>query len=131
VIVVDASAFVAVTTITNQRSAVLREHLGRNPHWVVPEHFTVEVAHALRGMFLRRDIDEDGMNRALQRLADAAFDIWPTKPLLPRMRQLLSNASAYDAAYIALAEELGAPLVTIDAKLVTVPGARCRFVGLE
>ena len=130
-IVVDASAFVEAATKANDQSAKIRKQLGRDPHWVVPEHFTVEVVHALRGMRLRNELDDRGLDDAIQRLAAAAFDVWPTKPLLPRIRELIHNASGYDAAYVALAEELGAPLLTIDAKLTAVQGARCRFVGAD
>jgi predicted nucleic acid-binding protein len=42
--------------------------------------------------------------------------------LLSRVWQLRANLSAYDAAYIALAEALSAPLLTRDAKLASAPG---------
>lgn len=49
---------------------------------------------------------------------DLALERSPHEPLLPRMWELRRNATAYDAAYLALAEALGAPLVTCDARLV-------------
>jgi predicted nucleic acid-binding protein len=39
--------------------------------------------------------------------------------------ELRDNVTAYDAAYVALAEALGASLVTSDARLAGAPGLRC------
>jgi predicted nucleic acid-binding protein len=48
-------------------------------------------------------------------------------PLLPRMWELRTNLTGYDAAYVALAEVLEAPLVTADAKLASSPGHRVQI----
>ena len=45
---------------------------------------------------------------------------------MERCWELRTNATVYDAVYIALAELLDAPLVTADAKLAKAPGSRCR-----
>jgi predicted nucleic acid-binding protein len=45
------------------------------------------------------------------------------------MRELGANATAHDAAYLALAEELHCPLVTADEKFARVPGIRCSVLG--
>lgn len=49
----------------------------------------------------------------------------PTFPALPRLWELRSNLSAYDAAYVALAEDLGCALLTADARLSRAPGLAC------
>ena len=58
--------------------------------------------------------------------ASAALDLtrWLHDVLLPRVWQLRSNLSAYDAAYVALAEALRAPLLTCDRRLAAAPGHR-------
>lgn len=128
-IVVDASAFVEFLDPT-KNIVEIDAHLARDTHWVVPEHFLIEVAQALRGLWLRGAIREPELDRALDALASANLDVCPTHPLLPRVRELLPNVSAYDAVYVALAEELASPLLTVDGKLTRAPGARCTFVGL-
>ncbi len=60
---------------------------------------------------------EDRARIALHHLADAPFARWPADALLPRIWELPENLTAYDATYIALAESLGATLVTADARL--------------
>jgi len=47
--------------------------------------------------------------------------------LLERMWELRNNVTAYDAAYIALAERLGAVLITYNARLTTASGPTCTF----
>jgi predicted nucleic acid-binding protein len=45
--------------------------------------------------------------------------------LLPRVWELRDNLSAYDATYVALAEALGCPLLTGDARLAAATGPNC------
>ena len=56
---------------------------------------------------------------------------YPHDLLLPRIWAMRDNLTAYNAAYLALAEMLGATLVTRDAALLSVPGhgARVMLVG--
>lgn len=97
--------------------------------WHAPEHLLVEVASALRRVWLSGAMDNRGFGRSVQRLSDSAFHAWPVRPLLPRITQLARNATPYDAAYVALAESLAIPLLTADRRLRRLPGARCTFLG--
>jgi predicted nucleic acid-binding protein len=53
-------------------------------------------------------------------------DRFPTRPLMIRAYELRANVTAYDAAYIALAEGLACTLLTADGRLARTPGIRCQ-----
>ncbi|HWH97737.1 MAG TPA: type II toxin-antitoxin system VapC family toxin [Pseudolysinimonas sp.] len=126
-LVLDSSAFVALELERATPEVVAA--LARSGHWVVPEHFRVEAFNALRGLWFGRKLDDARFERSTRRLQVLDLDVWPTAPLLPRIRELATNATAYDAAYLALAEELSCPLVTADEKFARVPGIRCSVLG--
>lgn len=92
---------------------------------VAPELLDIEVLHALRGLVRGgRLTSEEG------RLAVLAIGEWPILrrphlPLMPRIWELRDNFTAYDAAYVALAEALRCPLVTSDVRITSAPGIRC------
>jgi len=127
VIVLDASAAVELLLGTPGRLAFLSGALS-DPHWVVPEHFVLEVASGARGAWLGGDINDREFDGVLSALAGLSLDVWPTRPLLPRIRSLAENATTYDAAYVALAEELGIALVTTDRKLARIPHIHCTVI---
>ena len=53
----------------------------------------------------------------------------PQRPLLARIWELRHGVTRYDAAYVALAEALGA-LVTADPRLARAPGVRCEVEAI-
>ncbi|MGH3850816.1 MAG: PIN domain-containing protein [Pseudonocardiaceae bacterium] len=59
--------------------------------------------------------------QALTDLADLDVVHYPHEPLLPTIWRLRSNLSAYDAAYVALALALDAPVVTLDTRIASAP----------
>ena len=90
----------------------------------VPHLLSVEVAQVIRRLVLRGEAAAERGAAALTDLADFGVERYPHEPFLPRMWELRDNLSAYDAVYVALAEVLDAPLVTLDAGLLRAPAHR-------
>jgi predicted nucleic acid-binding protein len=124
-LVVDASAEVAVLLNVGPEVKRIRERVARRGQTLhVPHLFDIEVLHALRSLILRGAISPERARLALSRLRDTRLTRYPHTSLMERIWELRENLSAYDAAYVALAEALDAPLVTTDAGLAQAPGIR-------
>lgn len=88
----------------------------------VPHLLDVEVLNVLRRQTLRGILSKERGATALQDLENLKMTRYPHTTLLGRIWELRENVTTYDAAYIALAEALGAPLLTRDARLARSPG---------
>lgn len=84
-----------------------------------------ECANVIRRAQLSEAISVDQATQAHADLRDLTVDLWPYDVLANRVWALRANMSAYDAAYVALAELLEAPLVTLDRRILRAPGIRC------
>jgi predicted nucleic acid-binding protein len=96
-----------------------------------PEIFDLEVVSALRRFLRRGSIEAGAADAACDGLARMAVFRHPHEPLLPRVWELREHFTPYDAAYIALAEALDAPLLTLDAGLADSPGHGARVEVLD
>ncbi len=124
-IVIDASAEVAVLLNVGPGVEGIRDRIARPGETLhVPHLFEIEVLHALRRPSLRGTVSPERVRLALSRLRDTQLARYPHTPLMERIWELKDNLTAYDAAYVALAEALDAPLVTMDARLARSPGIR-------
>lgn len=87
-----------------------------------PHLIDIEVTQAVRKYVLSGSVSAERGRLALRHLADLDLERYPHTPLLPRIWALRENLTAYDAAYVALAEVLEATLVTSDYRLAKAPG---------
>jgi predicted nucleic acid-binding protein len=122
-IVVDASAVLEVLLQTSEASNVSRRIFRAGETLHAPHLVDVEVAQVLRRYARSGVISPNRGAEALIDLADLPLNRYPHFVLLPRIWQFRHNVTAYDAAYLALAEALNAPLLTRDRALASV-GAR-------
>jgi predicted nucleic acid-binding protein len=127
VIVVDTSALVEFLVGADATAEQVRV-LVAGQRLAAPHAIDLECASSLRGLVNGRKLAADEAERALDLLAKMNVQRYGHAPLLPRIWQLRNNMWPHDAAYVALAESLGAQLLTIDAKLEKVPGIRCEIL---
>ena len=126
-LVVDASAVVVALVDEGPegewaRGAMEREALA------VPGHIHVEVSSALRRAVLGGRIGRDVAALAHEELVDMRLLVFAFDTLAARVWALHSNVPPYDAAYVALAEGLAVPLLTLDRKLARADGPTCEFL---
>lgn len=123
-IVVDASVLAAAVLDLHPQARRVRDRL-RGERMTAPSLVDVEVIWALRRLALAGEVDERTLLAAVRALMTVRVRRVHQVPYLPRMWALRHNLTAYDAAYVALAEATGAPLLTADRKLANAPGIAC------
>jgi predicted nucleic acid-binding protein len=90
----------------------------------VPHLFDLEILNAIRRLVGRRAVTKIRAEEAIVDLLDFDVTRYPHLPFAERIWELRANLSAYDAAFVALAEALEAELVTTDRRLVGASGVR-------
>lgn len=130
-IVLDA--LVAVELLLNstagQRARERLAEVGENVH--APHLIDLEVAQALRRYFLAGHMAAERGREALMHFVNLPLHRHPHDTFLFRIWQMRHAVSAYDAAYLALAEALDAPLLTRDEALANVSQHRARVEVLR
>ena len=119
--IVDSAAVVdAITAVDGTddlRAALAEEELN------APALLDFEVVSALRGLTLRGHLTATRAEDALTDFDDLEIRRWPSGDGLRRRAfQLRHNMSAYDAAYVSLAEALDCTLLTRDVRLANAGG---------
>ncbi|KGJ72467.1 hypothetical protein GY21_15160 [Cryobacterium roopkundense] len=125
-IVVDCAAVVdALTALAGTEE--LRARLAEE-ELHAPSLLDYEVVSALRGLTLAGYLSADRAQDLLTDFEDVPIQRWPSADALRRRAiQLRDNVSAYDAAYVVLAEALDCPLLTRDVRLARSGGHSVRI----
>ena len=123
-LVVDASVLFEVVADT-PGSSPLRERLLAHSDLVAPHLIDAEVLGVIAREHRLGRLDETAAHQAVDDLRTWPGERWPVQQLLPRAWELRNNVRSYDAIYVALAEALDAPLITLDARLARASGVRC------
>jgi predicted nucleic acid-binding protein len=119
-VVVDASVLVDALLIDGGARARLTE-----ANLQAPDLIDAELLSVLRRLVLTERLSEQHALRALTTSQRLGLRRHASRHLWPRAWELRTNLSAYDALYVALAEQLGAVLLTADARAARAPGLRC------
>lgn len=122
-IVVDASVVVDAL-VNGERARATRVRLS-DEELFAPDILDVEVASALRGLWLTGRLDDPRLDRAVDDLARLRVERHPSAMLVRRSLHHRANLTTYDATYVALAEALGCSLVTSDRRIAAAPRLRC------
>ena len=124
VVVCDASTLVAVLLDDGPDGRWAAEQL-RDAELAAPHLAPYETANIIRRRELAGLISVDLAAQAHADLLDLAIELWPWELLARRTWELRHNLTAYDAAYVALAEQIDATLITLDTRIAVAPGLRC------
>ncbi len=126
-IVLDASAAVEFLLDLPAGAAVAARVNVAGETMHAPHLLDAEVTHALGRYALRGEITPRRGREALEDLASLRVRRYSHVRLVPRMWELRAKFSSYDAAYVAVADALAAPLLTTDRALTRAPGHRARI----
>ena len=127
-IVVDASALLEMLLQTQRANQLMQRALEPSQRLHAPHLLDVEVTQVLRRLAQRKEITIARAEQALNDLTHLLVERHEHRALLPRVWQLRDSLTAYDAVYVALAELLGAPLLTCDGKIASAPGHDAKVV---
>ncbi len=125
-LVVDASVL-AVALLDDATDGDLARARLHSEHLVAPALIDLEVVSVWRGLARGGHLDAKRARLALEDLRDLPLQRIDHTRLVTRCWELRDNLTVYDAAYVALAEALGATLLTGDARLSKAPGPRCEI----
>jgi predicted nucleic acid-binding protein len=125
-LVADASVVVPALVDAGSAGETARSALA-TPNVVAPTLLDVEVVSAVRGRVRGGTLSVTRAQTAIGILRVMPLERYDVVPLLERVWELRDNLTAYDATYVALAEAVGATLVTGDERLVKSSGTRCEI----
>lgn len=126
--VVDASTLVAalIDTGTDGRWAIAA--LAEHPPLIAPELAPAEASNILRRLESSRHVSSAEAAAAHRDLLRLDLECHPFAPFAERVWELRTNLTCYDAWYVALAEALATPLLTLDRRISRATGPACEVI---
>jgi predicted nucleic acid-binding protein len=131
VIVVDASVLAPALAYDTPEGDGARRRLAEEEVLCAPEIVDLEIASVWRGALRVGRLDEERARQALDDLAAMNLVRMSHRPFMKRIWELRHNLTPYDAAYVALAEAMGATLLTVDGRSTRAPSLRCAVELLQ
>lgn len=126
-LVIDASALVALLLDSGPAGQWATRTIAGSD-LTAPELVTFETANIIRRHCTAGAVSEDQASQAHADLLDLALELWPYEAVAMRAWELRHNLTSHDASYVALAELLDIPLLTLDQRLSKAPGVRCEVL---
>jgi predicted nucleic acid-binding protein len=126
-IVLDASALLEILLHTDRADQLMERAFSGSEQMHAPQLLDIEITQVLRRLVRQKEIAAPRAELALQDLAHLLIERHEHQDLIQRIWQLRDSLSAYDGAYVALAEALAAPLLTCDRKLASAHGHRAKI----
>jgi predicted nucleic acid-binding protein len=126
-LVIDASAVILTLVGHDERGLAVAERLC-GVGLVAPDVLGYEVMNGFRGLCVSKKLSKSQARRALDDWHRLGVETWSLSTVEDRVWALADNLTAYDAAYVALAERLEVPLLTGDRRLATAPGIKAEVV---
>jgi predicted nucleic acid-binding protein len=123
-LVVDASCLFEVVADT-PGAEVIRKRLASDPDQAAPHVIDVEVLNVVRRHHLAGRLERTAAQQAIDDLRAWPGERFGHRALLDRVWELREGVRGWDAFYVALAEALDAPLLTLDPRLRRAHGPRC------
>ena len=126
-VVVDSSVIVAALIDTGP-DGVWAEEVIDDRVLYAPELLHVKATNVLRRLELAKQIATSEANGAHEDLTQIDIELFSFEPFSDRVWELRHTVTSYDAWYVAVAEELGYPLATLDRRLAKAVGPKCKFL---
>ena len=126
--VLDASVVVELVLGTRVGARVRERLLDSRISLHGPELLDLEVLNVLRRYVRAGMVAGERAEAAIRRLTELDLQRHRHRPMLPRIWSWRANLTAYDAAYVALAEVLDCELATVDLRLSRASGCGCPFL---
>ena len=126
-IVLDASALLEVLLQTSAAPQIESRIFSVRETLHAPDLLDLEIAQVLRRFTASGNLDQERAQEALADLSEFPLTRYPHDLFLPRIWELRFTVTAYDAVYLALAEEISATFLTRDRRLASSTGHQAKI----